>query len=185
MAQQPNGTDEQRKPIQIRNADINDAAEIAILGGKVFNATFGHSVEPHEMAAYLEKDYSTAAITKDLEDPDKDTIVATGLNGEILGFGILTRGTNEPCVDDLENTVELQRIYVNTNAHGKGIGGLLRKAIENLAREKGFKNMWLGVWEENFSAMKAYEAWGYKKVGSHDFVIGTVVQTDYIMTKAL
>ncbi|KZV74126.1 acyl-CoA N-acyltransferase [Peniophora sp. CONT] len=174
------------KAPHIRAASAADAVAISQLGAHVFSVTFGHSVPPHELQAFLDKDYSTAAITADLENPSKDTIVATDDDGnDIIAFAILTRGTSEPCLDDVPNKVELQRIYVHPHAHGKGLGGTLAQALEEMAREQGFANIWLGVWEENHAAQKAYEKWGYRRVGSHDFVIGSVVQTDYIMLKSL
>ncbi|RTE82921.1 hypothetical protein BHE90_002539 [Fusarium euwallaceae] len=173
------------KPITVRPASVKDAGRIAELGAHVFTMTFGHSVQPHELEAFLEESYTPSAITRDINDHDKDVIVATGANNDILGFAYLTRGSTEPCVQQVEKTVELQRIYVHPLAHGKGVGRVLERAIENMAREQGFKHIWLGVWEENLRAIKAYEKWGYTQVGDHDFVIGTVVQTDNIMLKAL
>ncbi|RGP69388.1 gnat family acetyltransferase [Fusarium longipes] len=173
------------KPVTIRLATLSDAGPIAELGAYVFTVTFGHSVQPHELAAFLEESYTKETITSDIVDPNKDVIIATNSDDEFLGFAYLTRGSTEPCVENLDKTVELQRIYVHPNSHGAGVGKALEKAIENMAREQGFKHLWLGVWEENHRAMKAYEKWGYKLVGDHDFTIGSVVQTDHIMVKAI
>ncbi|EKG15356.1 hypothetical protein MPH_07407 [Macrophomina phaseolina MS6] len=170
----------------IRAATKDDAAAISALGAHVFSATFGHSVPPHELDAYLTKEYSPAAIAADLANPAKNTIVAVDASsGEVLGFAVLTRGTSEPCIDALANKVELQRIYVHPKAHGRGLGRALATKLEAMARDEGFASIWLGVWEENLSAQKAYEKWGYERVGEHDFVIGTVAQTDYILVKKL
>ncbi|KAH8884354.1 acyl-CoA N-acyltransferase [Thozetella sp. PMI_491] len=169
----------------VRSASLDDAVSIAELGTRVFTVTFGHSVPPHELQAYLDDSYSVSAITKDLEDETKDTIVATDPGGNLLGFAILARGSTEPCVDHVEDKVELLRIYVNSSQHGKGIGKLLYNSIETMARDQGFKHIWLGVWEENFKAQKVYKAWGYGEVGDHEFVIGSVVQRDLIMMKSL
>ncbi|RSL48644.1 hypothetical protein CEP54_012814 [Fusarium duplospermum] len=176
---------ETKKPVTVRLASVKDAGRIAELGAHVFTMTFGHSVEPHELEAFLEESYTPSAIMKDIYDDNKDVIVATDGNDRILGFAYLTQGSTEPCVQHVEKTVELQRIYVHPSAHGEGVGRALERAIENMAQEQGFKNIWLGVWEENPRAIKAYEKWGYAQVGDHDFVIGTVVQTDNIMLKAL
>ncbi|KKY15429.1 putative acyl- n-acyltransferase [Diplodia seriata] len=183
-----------QNPILIRPALPPDAPAIAALGAHVFSATFGHSVSPDELSAYLSKEYTPASITSDLQNPAKDTFVAVRNNAsnnadnndaKILGFATLTQGTSEPCVDALESKVELQRIYVDTGAQGRGVGGMLARRAEWVARERGFEHVWLGVWEENAGAQRAYERWGYGKVGQHDFVIGTVVQTDWIMVKKL
>lgn len=169
----------------VRPATLADTKSIVDLGVHVFSVTFGHSVEPHELQAFLDEAYSVEAVTKDLNDPNKDTILATDPAGDILGFAMLTRGSVEPCVADFEGTVELQRIYTYPKAHGTGAGKLLADKLEEMAREQGFKHIWLGVWEENFRAKKAYGKWGYKPVGNHDFVVGTVAQRDDIMLKKL
>ncbi|KAH8667890.1 acetyltransferase [Ilyonectria robusta] len=172
-------------PVTIRKVQLADAPSIAKLGAYVFTATFGHSVEAHELQAFLDETYTVAAITQDIQDENKHIIVATGSEGEILGFSYLNTGSSEPCIAHVEDTVELQRIYVHPSGHGKGIGGLLSSEIHEMARERGYKNIWLGVWEENFRALSAYEKWGYRRVGHHDFVVGTVVQRDNIMLKSL
>ncbi|KAF7957213.1 hypothetical protein EAE96_002803 [Botrytis aclada] len=172
--------------ILLRNAQLDDAAQVAKLGSFVFSATFGHSVEPHQLQTYLDESYSITATTADISNPQKDMIVATKEgNEDIIAFALLTRGTSEPCIQHLQNAVELQRIYVHPSTHGQGVGKLLADRLENMARDQKFQYMWLGVWEENHQAMKAYEKWGYKKVGEHDFTIGQIVQTDYVLLKQL
>ncbi|KAH6955955.1 acyl-CoA N-acyltransferase [Ilyonectria sp. MPI-CAGE-AT-0026] len=140
----------------IRRPCASDATAIAELGAHVFSATFAHSVQPRELQQFLDESYTTATVTKDMDDSTKDIIVATSLEDEIIGFAYLTRGSSEPCIADLADTVELQRIYVHPSAHGQGIGGLLAREIERMAREQGFKHIWLGVWEENNNALAAY-----------------------------
>jgi ribosomal protein S18 acetylase RimI-like enzyme len=178
--------------ITLRDALPQDIPQIAALGSHVFSVTFGHSVSPHELQAYLDESYSLAATEAELSSPSKDMIVAVdrssqtaGSEARIVGFALLTRGSSEPCIEHLQNTVELQRIYVHPDCHGKGVGRLLADRLEDMAREQGFEYMWLGVWEENHKAMKVYEKLGYERVGDHDFVIGGVVQTDHIMVKRL
>ena len=181
-----------QQSIIVRKATQNDAAAIAELGAHIFTVTFGHSVAPHELQAYLDEAYSTEATTTDISDTNKDMIVATDPsaqddddNNRIVGFALLTRGTTEPCIAHVADQVELQRIYVHPSAHGRGIGRLLAQTCEDMGRAQGFRYMWLGVWEENLRAIKVYEKLGFEKVGSHDFKIGEVVQTDNIMIKSL
>lgn len=59
------------------------------------------------------------------------------------------------------------------------------EGAEGVARDEGYKVMWLGVWEENFKAQKAYQKMGLGKVGAHDFTMGECVQTDWILSKFL
>ncbi|KXJ95024.1 acetyltransferase [Microdochium bolleyi] len=174
-----------RKAFTVRPAKDSDAAAIADLGAHTFTASFAYSVEPGELEAYLESAYTTAAIQKDLGDPDRDVIVAVDEadDSKLLGFAYLTRNTTatEPSVSHHTSIAELQRIYVHPAAHGRGVGSALKSRIHQMAAAQGFDKLWLGVWEENHKAISAYESWGYRKVGKHDFAIGPVIQTDHIM----
>ncbi|RYP34104.1 hypothetical protein DL767_004439 [Monosporascus sp. MG133] len=75
--------------------------------------------------------------------------VTTTQSGDFVGFALLPRGSSEPCVADLDNKVELQRISVDPRCHGTGIGKVLANRLEDMAKEQGFKHMWLGTWEES------------------------------------
>lgn len=103
----------------------------------------------------------------------------------MIGFVQLTRGTLEECVAQKEKPIELQRLYVAQECHGRGVGKALIERAEEMAREQGFATLWLGVWEENFKAQKVYERMGFGKVGEHDFKMGECVQTDWILSKDL
>jgi diamine N-acetyltransferase len=81
------------------------------------------------------------------------------------------------------NGIEVQRIYVDSNSHGKGFGKLLLEFSENFAKQKNKSFIWLGVWEKNLNAIAFYEKCGYRKFDQHDFVFGDEVQTDYLMRK--
>jgi ribosomal protein S18 acetylase RimI-like enzyme len=174
----------ERGPI-LRPAKTRDIEAIANLGSTTFSSSFGYSLPASDLQAYLETAYTPSSIAKDLANPLIDIIVACDANDHVIGFVQLTQGTIEPCIADVERPIELQRLYVDEKYHGGGVGRALEGEVERISRERGFKTMWLGVWEENFKAQKAYERFGFSKVGSHDFVMGTCVQTDWILTKTL
>ncbi|KAJ9603338.1 hypothetical protein H2200_012116 [Cladophialophora chaetospira] len=114
-------------------------------------------------------------------DESKDT------EDVVVGFALLTRGTTEPCLSTYaqDTLIELQRLYVHPHHHGLGAGTLLARELESIARQQGFKYMWLGVWEENLKAQRVYEKLGYRRVGDHNFVMGDEVQTDWLLVKEL
>jgi len=184
-----------RRKVNLRPATLNDAAEIARVGALSFSVTFGHSVPAHELQAFLDQACTPAAVSKDISNPDKDMIVAMAQNPDaatqtsepdtIVGFALLTRNTTDPCITHFPQTVELQKIYVHPDCQGLGIGTLLAAEVDSMARKQGYKNMWLGVWEENVKARRVYERIGFRRVGEHDFLVGSVVQTDWIMIKTL
>jgi ribosomal protein S18 acetylase RimI-like enzyme len=175
----------QKPQVTLRPALPKDAPQIAALGSHVFSTSFGYSMPPSDLQAYLSTAYSLPSVTADISNPLITILVALSASSDIVGFTQLTRGTYEPCLEGCEKPVELQRLYVSPDFHGGGVGRLLVEAIERVAREEGFVTLWLGVWEENFRAQGVYERLGFRKVGSHDFVMGSCVQTDWILTKRL
>ena len=82
--------------------------------------------------------------------------------------------------------LELKRIYVLTEFHGKGIAQKLMNFILDFATEKKYEVVWLGVWEHNLRAQKFYEKYGFVNSGyTHDFPIGSTPQTDFWLWKFL
>ena len=174
-----------KRDVTLRAAEPKDVEAIASLGARVFSASFGYSLPPSDLDAYIKSAYSISTITSDLSNPNIDTTVAVDAHDHVVGFSQLTRGTTEPCLAENEKTIELQRLYVSEDYHGAGVGRKLVESVEELARQGGFVTIWLGVWEENLGAQKVYEKLGYRKVGDHDFKMGECVQTDWILTKRL
>jgi ribosomal protein S18 acetylase RimI-like enzyme len=57
---------------------------------------------------------------------------------------------------------------------------LFEKTLE-LAKKAAVNYVWLGVWEENKSAIKFYEKNGLKAFSKHIFMLGDDPQTDIMM----
>jgi ribosomal protein S18 acetylase RimI-like enzyme len=169
----------------IRKATPKDAQPVAELGTHVFTVTFGPSMQPTNLQSYLSETYSISTTVSEIQNPNKDMLLATSTSGTILGFALMTRGPPEPCIADIPKQVQLQRIYLHPEAQGRGVGKLLIKSVEEEARKQGFENLWLAVYEKNDKAIGIYEKLGFRKVGTHDFVTGSEVQTDLVMLKAL
>ena len=66
---------------------------------------------------------------------------------------------------------------------GKGVGKKLMEASIDIAKEKGKKALWLGVWENNQRAIDFYTKWGFQKFSEHAFMLGNEIQTDWLMKK--
>lgn len=172
-------------PITVRQAKSEDAAQVAAIGRHVFEVTFGHSCTREQLFKYLDDTYTPEHITKEIADSTKHMLVATDASGRVAGFALLARASHEPCVDKYERKVEMLRLYVHNDFHGKGVGKALASGLEKVAVGEGYKYMWLGVWEENHKAQAMYKKLGYRKVGQHVFDVGGDLQTDEIMIKEL
>ncbi|KAI1401088.1 acyl-CoA N-acyltransferase [Hypoxylon fuscum] len=179
------------KPVHeviIGDAMISDAAAIAMIGANTFTAAFGFSVPAKDLADFLKETYSVEAVEAEIlnaQATNISTFVARDEAGKVLGFVQMVRGLSDPCLHgDAVTHAELRRLYVDTTAHGRGIGSKLIAAVEDKAKAEGFSQLWLTVWEENGSAQRLYQRLGYVKAGEADFATGGCIQTDWVLAKS-
>ncbi|KAI0428980.1 acyl-CoA N-acyltransferase [Xylaria sp. FL1042] len=173
--------------ITVGYALASEAAAIAKIGADTFTATFGSSIPAKDLAIFLAATYSEVTVLAELQDPSVQTWAARdGASGKVLGLVQLVRGLSEPCVPgDAAMHAELRHLYVDTAAHGRGIGSKLIDAVEQQARIEGFKQLWLTVWEQNSSAERLYQRLGYQRCGTIEFMTGEFPATDNVLAKSL
>ena len=141
------------------------------------------AVPEENMNMYFESHLSTEHVQKELAHPDSFFYFLM-VNNDIAGYSKLNIGTaqSEPLGDQ---ALEIERIYLVEAWQGKGLGGALMNHALEQAKELHKTSIWLGVWEHNDHAIGFYERYGFKKVGEHEFLLGTDLQLDYIFEKSL
>ncbi len=171
--------------LKIRRGTVEDAETLAPLAVKIFNDTFADNPlnKPEDMQVYIAEFMSVAAFEQELTDKDSVFFIAE-IGNEMIGYAKLQANLAEACVSD-KNPIELQRLYVAHEFHGKGIAKNLMNECFAEATRKNYQTMWLGVWEFNFRAQKFYEKIGFYKVGKHIFRLGSDAQTDLVMERKL
>ena len=87
-------------------------------------------------------------------------VAANRENNSIVGFiRLQTQGD----YFTQEKVAYLANITVSENVQGQGVGLMLLNAAEGWARENGFSQLTLHVFEENAHAKKVYEEFGFSK----------------------
>jgi ribosomal protein S18 acetylase RimI-like enzyme len=81
--------------------------------------------------------------------------------------------------------LEIVRIYACQEWLGRGVGPMLMQACLDEARQRGCDALWLDVWERNPRAIAFYRKWGFKVVGTQGFQLGSDMQTDLLMQRAV
>jgi ribosomal protein S18 acetylase RimI-like enzyme len=84
-----------------------------------------------------------------------------------------------------ERPLELARIYVLREWHGRGIAAALMRHCLEEAQHQGARTLWLGVWEQNHRAQAFYRKYGFEDVGWHLFHIGKDPQRDRVFAKEI
>ncbi len=167
--------------IEIKLATIADAEILAELGKKTFVDTFANDNRPEDMALYVSQTFGADKQLSEIVDTKR--LISIAWVGNIAaGFYHLLDGTPDSSVIG-NNPIEVLRLYVDSNWHGKGIGPALMNDCITLAGKKGYKTIWLGVWERNLKAQAFYKKYSFEQTGTHIFTLGTDDQVDIIMSR--
>ena len=131
------------------------------------------------MKKYLEEGFSREKLLEELSDSHSEFYFAE-MDGTVIGYLKLNTGPSQTEIRS-GNALEIERIYVRKEYHGKEVGQLLcNKALE-IARQKNVDYVWLGVWEDNPRAIRFYEKNGFIAFDKHIFRLGDDEQIDIMM----
>jgi len=166
----------------IRRATADDAETLSALGTLTFRETFAHLYPPQDLEVFLADAYGLARTRSDLADPAKASWLVE-VDGEAIGYALAG-----PCGlphDAVTPTCgELKRIYFLKARQGGGLGGALFAEVMAWLLKDGPRDIWIGVWSENFGAQRFYERQGYEKVGEYGFEVGRTVDREFILRRA-
>ena len=165
--------------IAIKKIGLEQLGPLQDIGRKTFYDTFFESDSEESMKAYLDTSFSTEKLTAELENRNSEFYFATQ-NEIVIGYLKVNFGSAQTELQDA-NAVEIERIYVLQDYHGKQVGQLLFEKAMAIAKNNHCNYIWLGVWEENHRALQFYTKNGFVAFDKHIFVLGEEEQTDIMM----
>lgn len=169
--------------VTLRHPVTGDTDRLVALAARTYYETFAAVNTPENMQAYLQSAFTAEQFKAEMADPDALFLIAES-GARLCGYAKLLHGLPPECVTG-ENPVELVRFYLDRSWHGSGLASIMIEACLAEARQRGFKTMYLGVWEKNFRAQSFYKKWGFERVGEHIFQMGDDPQTDWWMTRQI
>lgn len=165
----------------IRRAGFADAAALAEVGAQTFAETFGHLYPPEDLAAFLAEAHSVQRHARDAADPAKAVWIAEA-GGRAVGYAIA--GPNAlPHPEATPGCGELKCLYMRRGWQGSGAGSRLFAEAMAWLQAAGPRDLWIGVWSENFGAQRFYARHGFEKVGEYGFVVGGTVDREFILRR--
>ena len=167
------------RDLTFRDAQLKDAAGLAEAGRETFVETFGDLYSPGDLRQFLDETYSIGKMEADLKDPDVEVRIA--YSGRKMVAYCKIGPCELPFDVGPEPTLELHRVYVYQAGQGVGVGRILLAWAIERSRQRGAKNLFLGVWESNERAIALYESRGFEKVGGYKFKVGDTLDDEYIM----
>ena len=167
------------RDLTFRDAELKDAAGLAEIGRETFVETFSNLYPPGDLRQYLDDTYSVSRMESDLKDPDVEVRIA--YSGRKMVAYCKIGPCKLPFDVGPEPALELHRVYVYQAGQGVGVGRILLAWAIERSRQRGAKNLFLGVWESNERAIALYENRGFEKVGGYKFKVGDTLDDEFIM----
>lgn len=170
--------------VVIRRADLRDSQRLADFAA----LTFPLACPPHTTAADIQRHIATRLSPKAFEADLADAGTVCHLAqvcDRLVGYTMLVGNVAPPDGDGGISPMELRRIYVHPDWHGRGVGDVLLAESMRHAQAQGHDVVWLGTNELNDRAVAFYRKHGFEVVGSKTFQVGTSVEHDHVMAKAV
>ncbi|TAE54099.1 MAG: GNAT family N-acetyltransferase [Bacteroidetes bacterium] len=165
--------------IEITKIGLTELEQLQDIGRQTFFETFAGGNTAENMQAYMEEGFSADKLTAELMNPSSEFYFAI-LGRQVVGYLKLNSGQAQTELTD-DEALEIERIYVLKEFHGKKVGQILFDTALDRARQAKVAYLWLGVWEENPRAISFYRKNGFVAFGKHIFTLGDDAQTDIMM----
>lgn len=150
------------------------------LSVQTFVETFGAQNTEADMQEYLNNQMSTSQLKKELEHVHSNFYFAY-YKDRLAGYLKLNFESAQRETVGTGTAFEVERIYLLKDFQRQGLGKVLFKKAIALGKEKGYRKLWLGVWEHNTSALAFYKKLGLTVFDKHTFVLGSDSQTDLML----
>lgn len=169
--------------IQLTRVSAGDVNTLKEIGIDTFNEAFAHLNTPENMAHYLNTAFTDQKLLEEINNPCSEFYMAR-LDNRVIGYLKISYGPAQTELKDNEG-LEIERIYVLQEFHGKKVGQTLFNKGLDIAATMKKSYVWLGVWEHNAKALAFYKKNGFEVFDSHEFRLGDDLQTDLMMKRNL
>ena len=154
---------------------------LTILMRQAFEEAYADRIQPNDLNSHMETHFNEENQRKELENPLLDTFLAM-TDKQPIGYAQWVQTLYPECVK-AERPVQMQRFYVLKQYWGAGIADQLMKTCLTHLSDTSYTDIWLSCWSENERALKFYRRWGFRSAGEAPFLVGSDLQTDYIMVR--
>ena len=162
--------------VSIRPLVAADLRALQKLSVETFVDTFIDSNTADDLASCIDSLYNTEKLARELA-VKHSYFYFVEVEDQIAGY-LKLNTRYEQTEGQRDDSLEIERLYILPRYKGLHLGSKLMKFALDLAKEKGKKRVWLGVWEHNEPAKAFYSRWGFKRFSQHTFQVGSDPQTD-------
>jgi len=165
--------------IEIGRVTLANIEQLQYISRQTFIETFSGVNTEDNMNKYLDESFNISRLTNEIQNLNSEFYFAV-IEAKVVGYLKINCGDAQTELKN-DNTLELERIYVLKEFHGKKVGQILFNKALLIAEQRKVDYLWLGVWEENHKALKFYMKNGFTAFNKHVFRLGDDVQTDIMM----
>jgi ribosomal protein S18 acetylase RimI-like enzyme len=158
-----------------------DAELLRSFAERTFRLAYEDNNNPEDFKAYCDQYFSPEQVLAEITHPHSAFWFAW-LDGQLVAYLKLNFDHHPPTLNS-QNTVQIERIYVEPTLQGRGIGQKLLSFAQAQAKIACAEWLWLSVWQANPPAVRFYERCGYEIFGTETFVVGADAQLDWLMRK--
>ena len=167
----------------IRLCRPGDEDALALVGQATFLETFAGVLPGSDIVAHCRGQHAPSMYRSWLEGGAR-VWLAEGPSGAPIGYLVLA-SASLPVQNPSNRDLEVKRIYILHQFHGKGIGKQLMTEAKNHARKVGVTRLLLGVYHRNDRAIAFYERFGFQRVGTRRFRVGEHDYDDFVLSMDL
>ncbi len=167
----------------LREATPADADRLSLLGRSTFLESYAHVLTGEDILLHSQHQHAPAIYTAWLTHPEAACCLAETSTGAPVGYAVL-------CPPDLPvlpepRDLELKRIYMLHRFQGHGCGGALLRWAMDRARQLRAPRLLLGVYGQNHAAISFYHRHGFEIIGTRQFLVGTTLHDDFVLSVRL
>jgi ribosomal protein S18 acetylase RimI-like enzyme len=165
-------------------ASTTDVDALAGLAAQTFPLACPPHMPAEEIAAFIGENLSSEAFRGYLEDPECDVVTArTEIGAEPAGYALAFSQVAPPEIAELIGAgpvCYLSKLYVRPGVIGSGVGYALFGRVRELAVARGLSTLWLGTNQRNTRSQGFYDRNGFERVGTRQFLVGGILEDDFV-----
>ena len=169
----------------VRQAGVEDAELIHSIGCRSYRHNFSTIWTKDGIEQHLQAGFTQAKIRDSLVDQVKNIWFLLSLKPNSTPVGFTTLVFNHSIPDSNDIGLEIQKLYFEPSASGKGCGNYLMKFIVSYAQEKNYEKLWLAVLKSNTGAIRFYESCGFQQLSERPFNTDINQVGQWVMVKTL
>lgn len=148
--------------ISVRPVQYEDIPSLSAMAGRLFWEAFTGKMPEADLLAYIAVAFTPEKMLIEWKEKN-NTFLLAFFGQEQAGYAKINTSRRIER-QEIEKYIEMERLYLFKQFHGKKIGAFLMNHCLQYAKDNGFDMIWLNVWERNTAAIEFYQRWGFQMV---------------------